>query len=84
MDEFNELDTDDLIIMNKTDQKIYKTVTYRRRQFKIYENSIIFCHLDAVGDLFFHLKKKKEINNLILITNQTDQIINRKLYRTVV
>lgn len=79
-DEFNKLDSNDLIIINKTDQMIYKTVTYRRRKFKIYDNSIIFCHLDAIDDLFFHLKNKKNIDNLILITNQTDQIINRKLY----
>ena len=79
-DDFSKINSNNVEIINKTNNKDYKTVTYRLKKFTIAENDIIFCHLDSLPELFFQLQKITKLSNLILITNQTDQAIDNSLY----
>ena len=54
-------------------------VIYKLTEFTLRENSIIFCHTDFVKNLFSDIRNEK-INNITLITNQTDDLIDLKLY----
>ena len=79
-DDFSKINSKNVEIINKTNNEDYMTVTYRLKKFRILENDIIFCHLDSLPELFFHLQKITKLSNLILITNQTDQSIGNTLY----
>ena len=54
--------------------------TYKQTSFTLNENDIIFCNTDFLPNLFSDLKKITKLNNLILLTNQTDTMITKKIY----
>tara|TARA_Y100000816_G_scaffold258348_1_gene213124 strand:+ start:4393 stop:5427 length:1035 start_codon:yes stop_codon:yes gene_type:complete len=56
-------------------------IIYKNTNIEIHENDSIFCHSSFIKELFFHLKKIKNLNNLKLITSQSDVQINKQLYR---
>ncbi len=53
---------------------------YKLLNFEINENSIIFCNTLTLKSLFKHLNKIENLNNIKLITHQTDIEINEKLF----
>lgn len=53
---------------------------YKLLNFEINENSIIFCNTLTLKSLFNHLNKIEDLNNIKLITHQTDVEINEKLF----
>ena len=55
-------------------------IIYKNTNIEIHENDSIFCHSSFINEFFFHLKKIKNLNNLKLITSQSDVQINKKLY----
>ena len=54
---------------------LYKTI-----RFTLYENCVVFCHLDLIHGLFEHLQDINEFNNITLITSQSDNSVTKKLY----
>ncbi len=53
---------------------------YKLLNFEINENSIVFCNTLTLKSLFNHLNKIEDLNNIKLITHQTDIEINEKLF----
>jgi len=80
MSEFEQLDKNNLIVVSTTNTSDHKSVTYKRRQFEIHENDIIFSNTELIDDLFFHLKKVSNVNNITLITSESDDPISKNLY----
>lgn len=68
-------------ILEFSENPQFKHMTYKKLKFTIKNNDVIFCNTDQIDNLFFHLKKISKINNLTLITHQTDQLITRRIYK---
>ena len=71
---FSLLDQNSLFITESNQEAI----TYKSTFLKISDGDSIFCRSDYLDELFY-LIKKTSINNLKLITHQTDLDISRKL-----
>ena len=69
------------IITDVSKNKDFDYVTYRLKKLTISENDIIFCHSDYIDVLFYHLRKVKNLKNIKIITNQTDSLISKKLFK---
>ena len=65
------------VISDSNDQ-----VLYLKTHFKLNENDLIFCNSNFITSLFKELDKVDNLKNLKLITNQTDLIIDEKLFNT--
>ncbi len=60
-----------------------ETITsFKVRNFEINNGDIIFCNTAFLENLFFYLKKLKNVDHLILITSQSDFEIDYKLFRS--
>jgi len=66
----------DIEIIDENNEHIF----YRRKNFTISSNQLIFTNTMSVELLFSYLKKLKNIENLKIITHQTDIPINKKLF----
>tara|TARA_Y100000389_G_scaffold136717_1_gene134274 strand:+ start:449 stop:1483 length:1035 start_codon:yes stop_codon:yes gene_type:complete len=55
-------------------------IFYKLRKFVVKEGDIIFTHTGNLDNLFFLLRNINKDFNLTLITHQSDQIINEKMY----
>lgn len=55
-------------------------ILYKLKEFRLNENDIIFCHTDFIYNLFSDLKNIKTLKNVTLLTNQTDDMITKKLF----
>ena len=77
VEQFEELDIKDCIEIERN----LKYVFYKLTKFEINENNIIFCNTDTLINLFKILKKTTGLNNIKLITNQTDTMITEYYYR---
>lgn len=75
-DQFNKLKLSDISIISKNE----KLVFYKKNKITIKENDIIFCHLGMVKNLFYQLAKFNNFTNLTLITSQTDNPLNSKIF----
>ena len=73
---FEQNDTE---IIQQFDDPLFNCVVYKKLKFKIFENQTIFCNTDQLDNLFYHLKKSK-LNNLNLVTHQTDLLISEKIF----
>jgi hypothetical protein len=73
--QLNELLIKDYKIVHSDDNFLY----IRNLKFEIKENDIIFCRTEDVKILFTLIGNCK-LNNIKLITHQSDQQINKKLY----
>ena len=71
---FSLLDKNSLFITESNQEAI----TYKSTILKISDGDSVFCRSDYLDELFY-LVKKTSINNLKLITHQTDLDISRKL-----
>jgi hypothetical protein len=58
----------------------HNSVKYKYLEFKIYENSTIFCDTELINDLFVQLDKVDKIKNINLITHQSDEKVNSKIF----
>ncbi len=56
-----------------------KFIWYISSSLKIKNNDIIYCQTEAVS-LLFKLLKKEELQNLTLITHQSDKAVTKRLY----
>ena len=65
------------VVLKSSDQ-----VLYINTQFKLNENDLIFCNSNFIESLFKELNKIDNLQNLKLITNQTDRIIDKKIFNT--
>ena len=55
-------------------------VLYKKKLLEIHENDIIFCNTYLIEALFKELNKIKNLNNIKIITSQTDHRITKKLF----
>ena len=75
--------------VNSLDRKIveisndpnFLCLTTNLVNFKVFDNSVIFCNTNQVDNLFYHIKKLNNLKNLTLITHQTDQMIDKSFYQ---
>ena len=75
-DQFSKLNSKNLIKILETEDQIL----YLNSQFKLSENNIIFTNTYLIKDLFIFLNNANDLNNIKLITSQTDHLVDRKLY----
>lgn len=76
LNDFQKLNKKNLFVIRK--DKDY--VIYINSKMLLNENSLIFCKTDYVDLLFKYLKKIENLNNLKLITSQSDKPIDKKLF----
>lgn len=77
VEQFEELNISDYVVIDRTSKYVF----YKLTKFKINENNIIFSNTDTLINLFKLLKNIKGLNNIKLITNQTDTMITEYYYR---
>ena len=75
-EQYKELKNEYTEIIEENEYSIF----YMTRKINLKENDVIFCNTYFVKSLFNELKNVKNLKNLKLITNQTDQKIDRKLF----
>ena len=56
----------------------FRYITTKKIRFRIKSNDVIFCNNDVLDNLFFHLKRESKLENITLITHQTDKLIRKK------
>ena len=77
VDQFVEISKNiDYKILSEGENYIF----YQNYKFEIFDNAVIFSNTMMIENLFFYLKKLKNIKNINLITHQTDLSINKKQY----
>ena len=67
-------------VVDISDDPNFLCMTTNLIDFKISDNSVVFCNTNELDNLFYHLKKINELKNITLITHQTDQLITKTLY----
>ncbi len=55
-------------------------VVYKNTLLEICENDVIFCHSSFIHELFYLLNKVENLENLKLVTTQSDVKITKKLF----
>lgn len=70
----------DVTILEEKNEKNINYVWYISNNFKIKSNSIIFCQADVVEHFFSVLKNYEKLENIILITHQSDRKITKKVF----
>lgn len=78
--EVKDLDMKNKEIVNSTSNELFQAVTYKLLNFEIRNESVIYSDTDYVLNLFSILKKYKDLQNITLITSQSDTGITDKLY----
>ncbi|OUW38372.1 MAG: hypothetical protein CBD44_00990 [Flavobacteriaceae bacterium TMED184] len=68
-------------IIEYSEEKQFKHITYKRLSFEITSGDVIFCNTNQIDNLFYHLSKLQKIEDIILITHQTDRLISKKYYQ---
>lgn len=76
LSQFKEINPKNITIIETNDRYIF----YKKKEYRLKSNDIIFCNTNLVTELFKDLRKIKNIKNLTLITNQTDDEIDKKLF----
>ncbi len=74
-EQFNELNPENIDILYENNSHI----CYQKNQISISSESIIFC-INTSLDILFHHVKKLNINDLVLITNQTDERVSKRIF----
>ena len=74
--QFNQLKLTNVNIINKNDNLVF----YKKNKLTIKENDIIFCHLGMVKNLLYQLAKFNNYRNLTLITSQTDNPVDSRIF----
>ena len=68
------------ILEKKIDEKI-NYISYINNNLEIKSNSIVFCQTDLVEHFFSILNNLNELDNIILVTHQSDKKITKKLFK---
>tara|TARA_B100001996_G_scaffold140942_2_gene107176 strand:- start:7881 stop:8909 length:1029 start_codon:yes stop_codon:yes gene_type:complete len=76
LDDKNFLEDTEVIEISKDPQ--FRCLTYKKLNFEIKSGDVIFCNTNQIDNLFYHLKKFNKLENLSLITHQTDKLITKK------
>ena len=77
IDQFSEISRNiDYKILSESESFIF----YQNNKLELFDNAVIFSNTMMVENLFFYLKKLKNIKNINLITHQTDLSINKKQF----
>ena len=71
----------DIEIIEIIEDPQFNCVTYKKLIFEITEGDTVFCNTSQIDNLFFHLKKSKNLNNITLVTHQTDKLITKSVFR---
>ena len=58
----------------------FNCVVYKKIIFDISSGDVIFCNSNHIDNLFFHLKKFRDLENITLITHQTDKLVTKKQF----
>ena len=74
--QFKEINPENVTIIESNSRYIF----YKKKKYKLKTNDIVFCNTNLVTELFKDLKKIKNLKNLTLITNQTDDKIDKRLF----
>ena len=78
LEQFELLNEKNLEIIHKKE----KSVVYINKKFKLNDCALIFCNTYLVEELFQILENRSlDINNLKLITHQSDQKVDEKLFK---
>ncbi len=72
---------EDIEIIELIKDPQFNCVTYKKLIFQIKEGDTVFCNTNQIDNLFFHLKKSKKLNNITLVTHQTDKLITESVFR---
>ena len=75
-EQYKELKNEYTEIIEEDEYSIF----YKARKIDLKENDVIFCNTYFLKSLFNDLRNVRNLKNLKLITNQTDQKIDRKLF----
>lgn len=76
LSQFKEINPKNVTIIESNDRYIF----YKKNEYRLKTNDIIFCNTNLVNELFKDLGKIKNLKNLTLVTNQTDDKIDKKLF----
>ncbi len=79
-DEYRLIENKKTVVINETKNALFEATTYKLIEFEIENNTIIYCDTDQLNNLFSLLRKKDTINNIILISSQSDTPITESLY----
>tara|TARA_Y100000996_G_C22551761_1_gene653954 strand:+ start:349 stop:1380 length:1032 start_codon:yes stop_codon:yes gene_type:complete len=78
--EFENIKDSNKKIISETHNSLFSSITYSLKKFSLNENDVIYCHSDLLEELFLKLNKCK-FENIKLISNQSDRLINNKIYK---
>ena len=73
-------DNGDEIVEYSEDEQ-FKHITYKKLSFKVTSGDVIFCNTNQIDNLFYHLRRLSKIEDLILISHQTDKLITKKDFK---
>ena len=76
IDQFNKLRSENLLIKNKN--KSY--ISYKVKNIRINDGSIIYASPASLDHLFFYLNKLRDVKSVTLVTSQTDRSIDKSVY----
>jgi len=76
LDQFYVLNPKNIEILSKDNVSVF----YKKVSFEVKDNDVIFTNTNLINDLFSELKKIRNLKNITLITNQTDDSITKKTY----
>ena len=77
VDDFKILNNKDLVVVHETKNPANESITYKVKSFDLKENDLIYCHTDFIDELFSLLRNIKELENIKLITHQSDEALTR-------
>jgi len=75
--EIGKLGNLDIYVMDKNNFYTF----YKLKKFKVKSGDVIFCNSLMLECLFYDLKKLKNISNLIVISSQSDRLIDKKILK---
>ena len=80
--EFNHSRFEDVEILEKSEDPTFSYVIYKKTKFKITNNDTVFCNSNQLDNLFYHLRKTRKLQNINLVSHQTDLLVTKKLFNT--
>ena len=72
---------EEVTILEKKIDKNINYISYINNKLEINSNTIVFCQTDLVEHFFSIINKLNDIENIILITHQSDKKITKKLFK---
>lgn len=72
---------EDVTVLEKKSTKDINYIWYINNKLEIRNSSIVFCQTDLVEHFFSILKNIDNLENIILVTHQSDKKITKKLFK---